>query len=79
MAAYECLAELSKVMRILLERKASPGSKSGASLGRSKELLISSQALIDAVKQYNYEAYAADRQVAVLEAISKLYSAFHVR
>lgn len=73
-AAYECLAELSKVMRVLLEKK-----NGKSALGRSKELILNSQALIDAVKSYNYETYSPERNSAVLEAIKKLYSSFHVR
>lgn len=70
MAAYECLAELSKVMRVLFEKY---------SLNKSKELLIDSRSLIATVKQYNYEVFSSERHGNVIDAINKLYSSFHAR
>ena len=69
-AAYECLAELSKILRVFFDKY---------SMNKSKELLIDSRTLIGAVKQYNYEAYSSERHLVVIDAINKLYSSFHAR
>ncbi|KAI2799313.1 Rho GTPase-activating protein 29, partial [Blomia tropicalis] len=69
-AAYDCLAEISKIMRVLLEKY---------SLSRSKELLIDSRSLIAAIKQYNYTNYSPECHSDVIEAINKLYGSFHAR
>ena len=68
--AYECLAELSKIMRVLLEKY---------SLSKSKELLIDSRSLIAAVKSYEYESYSSECHINVIDAINKMYNSFQAR
>ena len=69
-AAYEKLAEISKIMRVVLEKY---------SLIRSKELLMNASNLVCSVKMYNYDNYSSECHSKLIDAINKLSSSFQSR
>ncbi|KAH7636992.1 rhogap and gas domain containing protein [Dermatophagoides farinae] len=66
-AAYERLAEISKIMRVILEKY---------SLLESKELLLNASQLVKAVKTYDYNNYSIELHSQLVDNINALYKSF---
>lgn len=69
-AAYERLAEISKIMRVILEKY---------SLLESKELLLNASQLVKAVKTYDYDNYSIELHSQLVDNINSLYKSFQYK
>ncbi|KAI7684937.1 Rho GTPase-activating protein 45 [Sarcoptes scabiei] len=66
-SAFERLGEISKIMRLILEKYP---------LLKSKELLLDASNLVHAVKTYDYQNYSLERHSKLMDSINALYRSF---
>ncbi|KPM02426.1 hypothetical protein QR98_0008400 [Sarcoptes scabiei] len=69
-SAFERLGEISKIMRLILEKYP---------LLKSKELLLDASNLVHAVKTYDYQNYSLERHSKLMDSINALYRSFQFK